>query len=127
MRRLLYIFSLAICALFFIDREGGAVVSSGCESGGILSCTTGISIDSPESCGECIPAGTLSVPGISIASSNGGNSVFRTRKSLQERMAASFTSTSAASLASFRTLFYFHPSGTHSRSRYAKLICVLRL
>ena len=129
MRRLVYILSLTIGVLLFIDREGCLVAHEGAVCGlkETVSGASGFYIDTPSSFGELLPTQTLSVPGISIASSNGGNSAFRTRKSLQERMAASFTSTSAASLTSFRTSFYFNPSGTHSRSRYAKLLCVLRL
>lgn len=129
MRRLVYILSLTIGVLLFIDREGCLVEHEGAVCGleETVSGASGFYIDTPSSFGEFLPTQTLSVPGMSMTCATGGNSAFRSRKSFQDRMAASFTSTSAASLTSFTTSFYFNPSGTHSRSRYSKLLCVLRL
>ena len=127
MRRLLCILTLAFGFLFLAEREGGAVLSHACENE-ILTAASAISGNCADATFELgLPAQSISVPGISLCCSNGGNQVSRSRKSLQERMAASLASSSAASFTSFRTSFYFNPSGTLSRSRYSRLICVLRL
>lgn len=127
MRRLLCILTLAFGFLFLAGREGGTVLPR-FYGNDIVTAASDISGNCADATfGLGLPAQSISVPGISLCCSNGGNQVSRSRKSLQERMAASLTSLSAASFTSFRTSFYFNPSGTLSRSRYSRLICVLRL
>ena len=127
MRRLLCILTLAFGFLFLAGREEGAVLPR-FYGNDIVTAASAISGNCADATfGLGLPAQSISVPGISLCCSNGGNQVSRSRKSLQERMSASLTSLSAASFTSFRTSFYFNPSGTLSRSRYSRLICVLRL